>query len=100
MTTTIVETFTSPPDLVREGILEALTVRAPQIVHLLQWDSSGTRASGSKMGGKGTLELVGEGPTTATVKFSIGFPASLKYSEAEAEIALRQAIKELKSRVP
>lgn len=100
MSTTIEETFDSSPAKVRAGIMETLTERVPQFVHLLKWNSDGTKASGSKMGAKGTLELEGKGPTTATMTFTIGFPASMKYSEADAARELRRAIKDLKSRVP
>jgi hypothetical protein len=95
----ITETFKSPPAKVKAGIMEAFAERFPDFVHLLKWDPDGRTASGSKMGAKGKLELEGEGPTTATVTFSIGFPASMKYSEEDAAAALKQAIKELKTRV-
>src|SRR5688572_21609469 len=100
MATTIEETFKSPPKKVRDGIMAAFTERFPDFVHLLKWNSDGTSASGSKMGAKGVLELEGVGPTTATLTFSIGFPASLRYSEADAARELRKAIRELKERVP
>jgi hypothetical protein len=99
MATTVIESFKSRPEDTRAGITAALQARVPEFAHLLQWNSDGITASGSTMGARGTLALEGEGPTTMTISFSIGFPASLKYSEADAERALREAIKELKSRV-
>src|SRR5262245_30437115 len=99
MATTIIEQFRSRPEEIRAAITDALQSRVPEFAHLLQWNSDGVTASGSRLGARGTLALEGFGPTTLTLTFSIGFPASLKYSEADAERALREAIKELKSRV-
>jgi hypothetical protein len=100
MSKTVEETFKSGPEEVKAGIMEALKAKVPDFVHLLKWNPDGRKASGSKYGAKGTLELEGEGPTTATVTFSIGFPASMKYSEEDAAQALREAIRDLKKRVP
>jgi hypothetical protein len=98
MAKTITETFKSPPEKVRDAITEAVKEQVPDFAYLLKWD--GTSASGSKFGAKGRVDLVGEGPTTMTLTFSIGFPASLKYSEEEAGALLRKAIQDLKTRVP
>jgi hypothetical protein len=99
MATTISEKFKSPPAKVRTEMIAALKERFPDFVHLLKWNPEGTQATGSKFGVKGSLELEGDGPTTLTVTYSIGFPASLKYSEKEAADALKAAFKELKARV-
>lgn len=93
------ETFESGPEKVRAEMVALLTERFPEFVHLLVWSPDGKTAAGSTFGAKGSLDLDGEGPTTLTVTCSIGFPASLKYSEEQAAEALKAAIKELKSRV-
>lgn len=98
MATTITETFKSPPEKVRAAITETVKEQIPDFAYLLKWD--GNSASGSKFGAKGRVDLEGNGPTTLTMTYSIGFPASLKYSEEEAAVLLRKAIKDLKTRIP
>jgi hypothetical protein len=100
MSTTIVETFQSGPAKIRAALRERLEAKVPQFAHLLEWNKDGTKSSGSKLGAKGSIELIGDGPTTLTMTFSIGFPASLKISEERAARVLREELKELKSRVP
>ena len=100
MVTTLTETFKSGPAAIRKALRETLDARVPEFAHLLQWDEEGRRSSGSKLGAKGSVELIGDGPTTLTMTFSIGFPASLKMSEEKAARMLREELKELKARVP
>ena len=91
--------FESPPAEVRRAITDYVARRFPQAADVIQWDRGGKRASGSKMGASGTLELSGTGPTTVDISASVGLPASLLVSEAKVRKYFRQALDDLKKQL-
>ena len=100
MAISIQQGFTSNPTVLRQGIIDILGEKVPEVLDLLTWNDQLTHASGSKMGASFTLEVSGEGPTVLKVTGSIGFPASLKHSEGEVKYKIQDAINELMKRIP
>jgi hypothetical protein len=92
--------FESSPALVRQAITGYVESKYPQALGFIKWDSTGTRASASKMGASCSLVLSGAGPTVVDIKGKVGFPASLAVSEAQVMQYLRQAIQDLKKKTP
>ena len=92
--------FSSPPALVREAVLAYLEKHFPQALPFVKWDSTKSRASASRLGASGTLDLGGTGPTILILKAHVGFPASLSISEEQVRAHLSQAIGELQKKAP
>ena len=92
--------FESSPALVRQAIIGYVESTYPRALGFIKWDSTGTRASASKMGASCSLVLSGAGPTVLDIKGKVGFPASLAVSEAQVLHYLRQAIQALKMKTP
>ena len=92
--------FESAPGLVRKAITGYVRSKYPKALDYIHWDSSGSRASASKMGVSCSLVLSGTGPTIVDISGKIGFPASLAVSEAEVRRYLNQGIREIKQATP
>lgn len=92
--------FESSPADVRRAIMDYVADRFPRAADFITWDSSGTRASGSKMGASGSLRLTGGGPTIVDVHAKIGFPASMAVTETGLRRHLDEAIRDLKKKTP
>ena len=93
-------TFDSPPADVRKAILDYVASRFPKATDFIEWDSTGTRASASKMGASGTLRLSGRGPTRVEINAKIGFPASMAISETRLRRQFDEAVRDLKKKTP
>jgi hypothetical protein len=92
--------FESGPTAVRRAISGYVARRFPRASDVIQWDPSGRRATGSKMGASGTLMLSGTGPTTLEISAVVGLPASLLITKAKVRKYLREAITDLKKTTP
>jgi len=92
--------FESPPAVVRRAIMDYVADRYPKAADYITWDSTGTRASGSKMGASGTMRLTGKGPTIVEIQARIGFPVSMMVSEIRLRRQLDQAVRDLKKKTP
>jgi hypothetical protein len=92
--------FESSPAAVRRAIMDYVADRYPKAAEFITWDSSGTRASGSRMGASGSLRLTGRGPTIVDLHARIGFPASMAVTETRIRRSFDQAIRDLKKTTP
>jgi hypothetical protein len=92
--------FKSGPSVVRRAIMDYIADRYPKAVDYFSWNATGTRATGKKMGASGSVELVGDGPTTVDIEGKLGFPASLMVTEEQVRDYLDEAIRDLKARTP
>lgn len=92
--------FESDPAVVRQAIMTYVTGKYPKAADYITWDSTGTRASGSKLGASGLVLLSGDGPTIVRIQAKIGFPASMAVSRGEVERYLDQAVRDLKQSTP
>jgi hypothetical protein len=92
--------FESPPAAVRRAIMDYVADRFPKAADHISWDSTGTRATGSKMGASGTVRLTGRGPTVVEIHARIGFPASMAVSESRLRRHLEEAVRDLKKTTP
>jgi hypothetical protein len=92
--------FESSLALVRQAITGYVESKYPRALTFIKWDSTGTRASASKMGVSCSLVLSGADPTVVDIKGRIGLPASLAVSEDQVRKYLRQAIRDLKKKTP
>ena len=100
MTISLQIRFKSPPKAVRRAIMDYVADRYPKAVDYFEWDATGTRATGKKMGASASLELSGDGPTTVDIEGKLGFPASLMVTEEQVRDYLDEAIRELKEKTP
>ena len=82
------------PQEIYKKIKELLAQESKEIFDLVEWNDSARKGIISKMGAKGDFVVTDD--SELEINASIGFPASLKYSEEDATKILDRIIEENK----
>ena len=95
MAVSVKQKFASNPSVLRQGIIDFLKEKVPDVLDQLAWNDQLNRASGSILGASFTLEIVGEGPTILVVTGSISDIAAIMYFEEKAKSQILVGLEEL-----